>query len=59
MDETTRLTYYYKQLQTIEEALIMEKSKGNMVQILIIEAQKMSLQDAIKWLESLWFKPNT
>jgi hypothetical protein len=48
MDETTRLTNYYKQMQVIEEKLIQAKQVGDMMNVLLIETEKLKTWDAIK-----------
>jgi hypothetical protein len=39
--------------------LIQAKQVGDMMNVLLIETEKLKTWDAIKWLESQGFKPNT
>ena len=58
MTEEQRLQYYYNQLQTIEEALIIAKSQWDIGRIFQMEAEKIKVQDAISWLQSQWIIPS-
>lgn len=53
MTNEEKLWYYHKQINVVENNLIVAREDGNIALIFQWEAEKEKLQFAIKWLESI------